>query len=59
MRTLQSMLATMSLVVGLGLATTLVPAPAAAVDNMEPTRPIWPQCALRSRPWTTPPRSLS
>jgi tetratricopeptide (TPR) repeat protein len=35
MRTLQSMLATMSLVVGLGLPTTLVPAPAAAVDNME------------------------
>jgi len=29
------MLTTMSLVVGLGLATTLVPAPAAAVDNME------------------------
>jgi tetratricopeptide (TPR) repeat protein len=35
MRTLQSMLATMSLVVGLGLATTLVPSPAAAVDSME------------------------
>jgi hypothetical protein len=35
MKTRQSMLASMSLVVGLGLATTLVPAPAVAVDSME------------------------
>jgi Flp pilus assembly protein TadD len=35
MKTLQSMLAGMTLVVGLGVAPTLVPAPALAVDNIE------------------------
>jgi Flp pilus assembly protein TadD len=35
MKTLQSMLASMSLVVGLALATTLVPGRAVAVDSME------------------------
>ena len=37
MKTLQSMLAGMTLVVGLGLAQTLVSAPALAVDNIEST----------------------
>ena len=37
MKTLQSMLAGMTLVVGLGLAPTLVPGPALAVDNIEST----------------------
>ena len=35
MKTLQSILTSMALVVGLGLAPALVPAPAFAVDNME------------------------
>jgi tetratricopeptide (TPR) repeat protein len=37
MKTLQSMLASMTLVVSLGVAPTLVPAPALAVDNIEST----------------------
>jgi len=37
MKTLQSMLAGMTLVVGLGLAQTLVSVPALAVDNIEST----------------------
>jgi Flp pilus assembly protein TadD len=37
MKTLQSILTSMALVVGLGLAPALVPAPAFAVDNMEST----------------------
>ena len=37
MKTLKSMLASMTLVVGLGLAPTLVPRPAHAVDNIEST----------------------
>ena len=37
MKTLQSILAITALVVGLGLATALLPAPAFAVDNMEST----------------------
>jgi Flp pilus assembly protein TadD len=37
MKTLQSVLASMTLVIGLGLAPALVPVPAFAVDNMEST----------------------
>ena len=37
MKTLQSTLTSMALVVGLGLAPALMPAPAFAVDNMEST----------------------
>ena len=37
MKTLQSILTSMALVVGLGLAPALMPAPAFAVDNMEST----------------------
>jgi Flp pilus assembly protein TadD len=37
MKTLQSILTSMTLVVGLGLAPALMPAPAFAVDNMEST----------------------
>ena len=37
MKTLQSILASTALVVGLGLAPALLPAPAFAVDNMEST----------------------
>jgi len=37
MKTLQSILASTALIVGLGLAPALVPAPAFAVDNMEST----------------------
>ena len=42
MKTLQSILASTALVVSLGLAPALVPAPAFAVDNMSlrPTRRI-------------------
>ena len=37
MKTLQSILASTALLVSLGLAPALVPAPALAVDNMEST----------------------